>query len=1128
MDDSNVTAKPPRRFRRLLRWVATLAILFILMLASMPTLLSTSPVRRMLVRAINTKLHPGRVSVGGLSFSWTRAVALSDVVLVDPNGKTVFTAESVRSDRGILGLAASRPDYGTILVEGATIDFERREDGSIDVLDAVGGLMQGKPGGEPGPGEPSRGEPGPGGAGASPSVIVVVKGGRVRIASPELVEPIASDAFEAEAKIVPGKPLDFVMTLTEGERTLKLDAKYDLNAAPGASADETLILTGQDWPLAVREAGLNLKGRLVGTIQLDRKAGLWSAQGGAVLHRAVADGPLLAGDRLELERVAADCDVVMTASGWSVRKLELKSPVAELTASGDVPAIDGAPARLNGHVDLAAASKLLPRAIPLRRGIAIDKGRARIKAELSVHDGVDRLVASADVADLAATENGRALTLRDPASLSAVLVRAKGITAVESFALKAAGVDATATGDLTRGVKLSGAVDLAAIEAQARELIDLGAVSLAGKGGVAADYRPGKEIFQARVAAELDGLRIAGLTAEPIARDHVRIDGVSDGPRSASGLPEDWHAARLGVDDGTMKAKVHAKQTAGAPTVFVLEGSMPIASPAPGVAFGRVALHQNGPVYELDEVRLTAKPADPRAASAAVSLVAKGQLDLNAGRLGLIPMGVQPSPGVAIGPQGFLLSGIGKADVAMGVDTVLVGELGALDGVLGYWMQTDPRGMRGEWSGRVTASREEDGRLNFKGWVNSPNLVTSTPWGSITLSTDGSYAPSADQLVLKYYDLTTVYGRSVGGGTIAELGGRRMADVAGSLEPRWDTLDPIVASYVEPRARVRAKVKPFELRGSLAGGSTSQVLKGLQGVLAVDLDSAQAFGVQVGPTPVVLRLAGGKAVFDPIASSVNGGPMAISADLYLEDPNALWLRLGKGTKIEGAAINQVVSEDVLSYIAPVLSKASNIGGKVSLAVDGAAIPLIGDGALRVDGQLVFQDVVFQPGPFASEVVSLTGRATPKMTLQQPLQLQIADGRVKQSGFTIPLANDLKAEIAGSIGFDRTLALRASLPVTPRMLGNSAVVQEFAGGTNITVPIGGTISRPIIDRAGLRVALKDAARSMLKRGARAEADRLLERVLPPAANGANGNGGSTGNDALKLLEGLGRDLARPRR
>ena len=71
--------------------------------------------------------------------------------------------------------------------------------------------------------------------------------------------------------------------------------------------------------------------------------------------------------------------------------------------------------------------------------------------------------------------SGRPLTLRDPARLSAALVRSEGNVRVETFTVKAAGVDATASGDLATGLKMSGSFDLAAMQAQARDLIDLGA-----------------------------------------------------------------------------------------------------------------------------------------------------------------------------------------------------------------------------------------------------------------------------------------------------------------------------------------------------------------------------------------------------------------------------------------------------------------------------------------------------------------------------------------------------------------------------------------------------------------------------------------------------------------------------
>jgi translocation and assembly module TamB len=1117
MDEKNIAATPRNRFGRLLRRLVVLAIFVLVAIATLPFLLSTAPVRHRLVKAVNERIQPGRVEIGGLSVSWARGIVLSDVVLLDPSGKRVATAESVAPERGLLGLIASRPAYGVIRVDGATLDVERRADGTIDVMEALGRLAGGT-------GEPAPGPAGPAGPGMS--MDVVVKGMAIKVASPELAEPITAGAFEASATFAPGRPIDASIAVADGPHSLELKAVYDPDARHAGGDDLRLNLAGNDWPFSLRGAGLTAGGRLVGELELGREAGLWSARGDAILRGFAAEGAGLAGDRLVLESLSVGCDVERTAAGWSIRKLDVRCPIAELSATGVIPADDGVPTVLTGHVDLAAASKLLPRAIPLREGIAIQEGRARIRAELSLKGGVDRLQVSADVSDLAATDGARSLNLSDPARLSAALVRTGGVIKVETFAVKAAGVDVTAGGDLASGVKLSGSFDLAAIQAQARELMDLGALDLAGEGRLAADYKIESGAFQGRFAAEVAGLRVSGVTADPVVRDKVRVDGVALGPCDPDGLPTGWDAARLGLKAGDTIAKLTTKPTGE----IAIEGSTPITYPAIGVASGRVAMHRTGQYYTLDEVRLHATPSDPQASDAALAVIANGQLNLVAGYLVLKPVGAQPATGVGIGPGGFMLSGIRQADAAMKVDAALFGDMARLDRTLAYWNQSPLRGLGGGWTGRLTASRLADGRLDFNASINAPEFVHATPRGDVALAATGVYSPATDLLELSHGDFTTIHGRVTAAGTIAEASDRRLAAVAGSFEPRWDTIDAIMASSVEPGARIRGAFRPFQLRGPLSGDSASQILRGLEGELAFDVASARAFGMELGTAPVVLRLAGGKAVFDPIATTLNGGTVAINADLLLDDPNALWLRLGRGTTIVDAAINDAVSNDVLSYIAPVLSKASRVGGQVSLTIDDAMIPLTGDGSLRADGQLVFKDVVFQPGPFASEIVALTGRSVPKMSLQQPLRLQIADGRVRQSGLSIPLADDLQANLQGSVGFDKTVEMRASIPITPEMLGGNEAVGRYVSGTNVTLPIGGTISHPVIDRGGLRVALKEAARSMMRRGVEAEAGRLLDRVIPrgPDAAGANSPGDSLRDEALNALEGVGRDLLRPRR
>ena len=1125
--DANDPRPPRKRLKRrlLIGFVVVMAVVAAVVVF-LPTLLGTGPGLRLLVGVVNGRLAPGKVAVGRASLSWTRPVELGDVVLVDPGGKTVLSAKTVRTDLGLLDLIRSGGDYGTVRVAGAMVDFERRADGSIDVLEALAGLTR--------PRDPKdRDKPL-----ADPAVVVVVDGGRFLVRSPEFPDGLAAESFRMGVTLARGKPLDVALKLAaEGGRSLDLHAVYDHRAAEGTSPDAWATAVGKDWPLAVASAGLTARGRFSGEVDANRQKGLWASAGAAELRDAVAEGAVLAGDRPSLTRVTVDYSLAESKAGWTVHKFSVDGAVVALSLSGPIPPSASAPTKLRGHADLAALTRMLPHMVPVRDGLSLTRGTARVEGEWATADGADRLQVMATVADLEGLARGRAVALRDPATLSGSIRRVGGKVAIERFSARAAGVDATATGDLDRGIILVGTVDLARAEGQLREWLDLGAVTVAGQARIKADYRHAGALYEARFAAEVAGPSLAGLTSDPIARDHARIEGTLDGPGSPLGYPTGWHKARLAVDGGDSRADLHATADGDA-LALVVGASIPLASPVASRAEARASFRRTiaaaGLAQEIDELRLSLTPDDPALAPARIALAARGRVDLSAGTLTLTPLAApEPGVGVALAGEGLSASGINQAGAPIKVRAILAGELGALDRMLGVWGGVAPHGVAGAWSAHLELSRGADGVLGFDGGANVPQLVMTSPRGPVALGLRGDYAPASDFLHLAGLDLATGFGRLVVAGNIAHATGEaRGIDLSGTIEPRWEEVDRIVAASVEPNALIRGTGRPFHLQGPVPAGSVSQALKGLEGEIGFDLESARAFGMTLGATPIVLRLGNGRAIFDPIATTLNDGPVAIAADLLVDDPNALWLRVSQGSKVDGAAINEAVSHDILSYIAPVLSESSQVRGKVSLAIDGAVVPLIGPGLTRAEGQARFDQVIFQPGAFATEVFGLTGLAPPRMTLDQTLKILVADGRVTQSGLSIGVGGDAKINIDGSVGLDRTLALRAALPITAGMLGRDERLNQIVAGTRVTIPIGGTLSHPKLDKRAFQVALRDAAKSMVRQGVRQGLGEALDQVIPGAGgaipSGNRGVRGSVGDDALNLLRGVGRDLLDPKK
>src|SRR5262249_44567936 len=154
-----------------------------------------------------------------------------------------------------------------------------------------------------------------------------------------------------------------------GAAALAIEGRHDLHSATG---DLSLTVTGRRWPWSASASGLVARGRFDGRLVTTRGAGGWGLSGDARLLDLDANGPARAGDRLRLDRVAAAWEVGQTSRGWTVRRLELTSPIATISAEGALTEQPGASSRIEGRVDLAALARQLPHALRLRDGLSLE------------------------------------------------------------------------------------------------------------------------------------------------------------------------------------------------------------------------------------------------------------------------------------------------------------------------------------------------------------------------------------------------------------------------------------------------------------------------------------------------------------------------------------------------------------------------------------------------------------------------------------------------------------------------------------------------------------------------------------------------------------------------------------
>jgi hypothetical protein len=331
------------------------------------------------------------------------------------------------------------------------------------------------------------------------------------------------------------------------------------------------------------------------------------------------------------------------------------------------------------------------------------------------------------------------------------------------------------------------------------------------------------------------------------------------------------------------------------------------------------------------------------------------------------------------------------------------------------------------------------------------------------------------------------------------------ATVRGDVERGWELDGSLDLASLQRQFADLVDLRGVQLGGrSRLRGSSHYVGSSLEGMLGIDLSEVDCFGMKLDATPLVFRTKENKLTIDPIETKLNGGRLHIEPQIDLESRDGAVLRLGKGSTLDGALVNEEVSSRVLSYVAPVLNQTAHASGRVSVAVEQAEFPL-GSATGRkanVTGKVVFQDLEFAPSPMIRMLLSAVSAEEPRsLRLDEPVLLSIADGRVNQRGLAIPIAGLTKLEIEGWVDFDRNMNLVATLPFTRELFGGQTVASNLLAGARVKLLITGTLGNPKLDKETLRKNIGEVRDTLLTNVAGngvAEILRLLSKPRDPNA------------------------------
>jgi hypothetical protein len=377
----------------------------------------------------------------------------------------------------------------------------------------------------------------------------------------------------------------------------------------------------------------------------------------------------------------------------------------------------------------------------------------------------------------------------------------------------------------------------------------------------------------------------------------------------------------------------------------------------------------------------------------------------------------------------------------------------------------------------------------------------------ITTRGRGEYDAESDRIDLAECVIEAKAATLRAGGAVAALSTRGEANLSGELTCDAAELTRLLSPWIGEGVRLSGGgTRPFAVRGPLWGGdvaganqATSPLVpKGLAAHAAVAWDAMDVHGLSGGASALSVSISDGTLRVGPLDQPLSGGNARLGASLPLAEP--LVATVDRGTGVENLTLSPELCGRWIKYMVPMLAGSAEADGRLSVRLESGSVPLADWTRADAAGTLGVEHARVRPGPVAGELVKLAtqvkrllgqgdGRVTdPNADVislpKQNVEFRVAGGRVTHQDLKLIVAG---AEVTtrGTVGFDESLALVAEIPLPAGWLGSNKALAGLQG-QKLQVPIGGTLSRPMIDAR----VLQDLARRL----AEATAKGFLNRNL----------------------------------
>lgn len=338
-------------------------------------------------------------------------------------------------------------------------------------------------------------------------------------------------------------------------------------------------------------------------------------------------------------------------------------------------------------------------------------------------------------------------------------------------------------------------------------------------------------------------------------------------------------------------------------------------------------------------------------------------------------------------------------------------------------------------------------------------------------------------------------------GALSQLSTVAVTDLNGEVAYDLETLLPRLLGSLPAGLRLRGKrADGYSVRGPLI--SPLGIDPALRANTRLGWESANAWGLQIGPSELPLELDRTILRLGPLDVPVAGGRIRTSATVPLNA--GLTLTFEQGRVAENISITPEICRQWLRYAMPALAETADLAGTASLDLQACTIPLRDPVQTRAVGSLAIGKLEATPGPFARSILE-TVQQVQRIAGNDPTQgsdlrlysppqtvlCRIDQRRVFHDRFTVQLGDQDGPLIAtsGSVGFDESLDLVVEIPLDAKWFRDERVAKAL-GGQLLRIPVGGTLSSPAPDQR----AFQDLARRAATGAVQNAVDQQIQKQI----------------------------------